>query len=155
MGKGHSDELYTPDYAVEVISKYLSKDSMLFECAVGTGKIVKSLEKRGFRVLSSNDFFNETRNGFDIIISNPPYSKKDDFIKKCYEIGKPFALLLPINAFEGLKRQALYKQYGIQVLLPNKRIDFNGKGSPWFYTAWFCWKLLPKDIMFCDIKKKG
>ena len=39
-----------------------------------------------------------------MIITNPPYSLKDEFIKKCYEWKKPFCLLLPITALEGKVR---------------------------------------------------
>lgn len=148
MGKNHSDELYTPDYAINELVKFLPKDKIILECAVGTGKLKNALINKGFSVIETNDFFNYKDNNFDLIITNPPYSLKDDFITKCYEWNKPFALLLPINAFEGKKRQLLYKKYGIQVLLPNKRIDFNGKKAVWFYTAWFCFKILPKDIVF-------
>ena len=42
---------------------------------------------------------------FDMIITNPPYSLKDEFIKKCYEWNKPFCLLLPITAFERKARK--------------------------------------------------
>ena len=150
MGKGHSDELYTPKYAFDILSQYLPKDKTIFECAEGTGQLKSIMVADGFNVIGSKDFFNDGRKDFDIIVSNPPYSLKDAFIERCYQIGKPFALLMPINAFEGKKRQEYYKKFGIQVLLPDKRIDFNGKGSPWFYTAWFCWKILPKDIMFTD-----
>lgn len=150
MGKGHSDELYTPEYAFNMLLPFLQKDKRLFECAEGTGQLKKIMQDSGYSVISSKDFFNDDVTDFDIIVSNPPYSIKDKFLEKCYTLRKPFALLMPINALEGIKRQELYRKYGIQILLPNKRIDFNGKGSPWFYTAWFCWNLLPKDIMFVN-----
>jgi len=155
MGKNHSDELYTPEYAFEYLAKYIPKDKKVLECSVGTGKLKKHIESKGIKTIGSTDFFNEKRKDYDIIISNPPYSKKDEFLEECYRIGKPFALLLPINAFEGKRRHKLYRKYGIQVLLPNKRIDFNGKKSPWFYTAWFCWRILPRDIMFTDEQEAG
>ena len=83
-------------------------------------------------------------------------SLKLEFLENCYEIGKPFALLRPLTALEGKKRGELYKKYGIQLIIPNKRINFitpSGKGSgSWFATSWFCWKLnLPKDLNFVTI----
>jgi len=95
--------------------------------------------------------------GFDAIITNPPYSCKDKFIEKCYETKKSFALLMPLTALEGKKRQQLYKKYGIQLIIPNKRINFetpSGKGGgSWFLTAWYCSGFnLPKDINFLEIE---
>ena len=152
MGRNHSDELYTPDEAFDILKEFIDKKLIIYECAEGTGKLKKKMEKEGFKVVSRKDFFNEEEFDFNIIVTNPPYSKKDKFIEKCYEIAKPFALLMPITALEGIKRQKLYKKYGIQILFPKRRIDFNGKGRPWFYTAWFCYGLnLPKDLMFVEL----
>lgn len=39
----------------------------------------------------------------DWIISNPPYSNKDEIIERCIEIGKPTILLLPIESLGGLR----------------------------------------------------
>ncbi|MGC8579683.1 MAG: tRNA (adenine-N(6)-)-methyltransferase, partial [bacterium] len=90
---------------------------------------------------------------FDCIITNPPYSLKEEFLERAYSFNKPFAFLMPITALEGKTRQDLYKKYGLQLLIPNKRINFetpSGKGSgSWFASAWFTYKFnLPKDIMF-------
>lgn len=147
MGKNHSDELFTPEIAFDLLKQYISKDKIIFECAVGSGKLKRQIENNGYKVISSDNFFNEFYE-YDILITNPPYSIKDKFIEEAYKRGKPFALLMPITALEGIKRQKLYKENGIQLLFPKKRIDFNGKKSPWFYTAWFCWKLLPKELNF-------
>ena len=105
------------------------------------------------------DFLNidMTLKDCDCIVTNPPYSKKEEFLKRCFEIGKPFALLLPLTALEGRKRGELYRKYGIELIIPNKRFNFetqSGKGSgAWFQTAWFCWKLnLPKELNFVEVK---
>lgn len=147
MGKNHSDELFTPDEAFDLLAPYIPKKSLIFECAVGSGKLLNKIKSEGFNAFGSADFFNEFPD-YDIIITNPPYSIKDNFLEEAYKRGKPFAMLLPITALEGQKRQALYRKFGIEILFPKKRTDFNGKGSPWFYTAWFCWKLLPKELNF-------
>jgi len=147
MGRNHSDELYTPESVVDILLPYIPKDRVIFECAVGSGKLENKLKKEGYRVVSSDDFFNEFPE-YDILITNPPFSLKERFLEEAYNREKPFAMLLPITALEGIKRQELYKKYGIQILFPKRRTDFNGKKSPWFYTAWFCWKLLPKELNF-------
>ena len=155
MGKNHSDELYTPEYAFDILKPFIDKDLIIYECADGTGKLREKMIKEGFKVVSGKDFFKEEDYDFNIIITNPPYSKKTKFLEKCYWLAKPFALLMPITALEGIKRQKLYSKYGIQILFPKKRIDFNGKKRVWFYTAWFCYGLnLPKDLTFLNLEQE-
>lgn len=82
-------------------------------------------------------------------------------MKKCYEYKKPFALLLPITAFEGKTRGKMFRENGIQALIFDGRInfmenmikDYNKKSGNWFNTSWFCYKLLPKDLIFEQLKK--
>jgi len=61
--------------------------------------------------VSGNDFLvDEPAFAYDCIITNPPYSIKDRFLTRCYELKKPFALLMPLTALEGKYRQQLYPQ---------------------------------------------
>jgi hypothetical protein len=153
------DELYTPKYAIEPLLKYLPQNITIWECTdFGSSNISKVLEENGHKVIKTNkesfDFLKDTADfEFDIIITNPPYSLKDKFLKKCYDYGKPFALLLPLTALEGTNRGGYYQEFGIQLLVLDKRIDFTGNKSCWFNTSWFCWKLLQKDLIFENLKK--
>ena len=160
---GRSDEFGTPKEAVNILLPYLKKEWTIWECAWGKGSLAKHLQKEGFEVINlGNDFINDiivnVKDRFDCIVTNPPYSKKEEFLQRCFEIGKPFALLMPLTALEGKKRGELYRKYGISLIIPNKRFNFetpSGKGSgAWFQTAWFCWKLnLPNQLNFIDISK--
>lgn len=160
QSNGRSDEFQTPKEAIYPLLPYLNKRWIIFECAWGQGNLAKHLEEEGFEVhgSKSEDFLEFSDNlYFDCIVTNPPYSIKDKFLAKCYELKRPFALLMPLTALEGKKRGELYAKYGIQLIIPNKRINFitlSGKGSgAWFQVAWFCWKLgLPKDLMFVDLR---
>lgn len=121
---------------------------------MGGGSLAKIMENKGYKVVSSEDFFKDNQE-CDIIITNPPYSLKEEFLKRAYELNKPFAFLMPLTSLEGKKRGELFRKYGIQLIIPNKRINFitpSGKGSgAWFQTAWFCYKLnLPKDLNFVE-----
>ena len=163
---GRSDEFFTPEYALKPLLPFLKKDWTIWECAWGGGTLAKHLKKFGFKVKKIKTNFLEPSNplrdyilgfdDFDIIITNPPYSKKDEFLKRAYELGRPFALLMPLTALEGIKRGALFSKHGIQLIIPNRRINFitpSGKGSgAWFQVAWFCYKLnLPKDLNFVEL----
>src|SRR3990167_10448344 len=150
---GRSDEFQTPKEALDPLLPYLKKGWVIWECAWGKGSLAEGLRGKGFKVtgILNTDFLFCNLTNVDCLITNPPYSKKYEFLKKAYELGKPFAFLLPITALEGKKRGELYRKYGIQLIIPNKRINFitpSGRGSgSWFQVAWFCYKLnLPNDL---------
>lgn len=127
MHNSAKDEVYTPDIAMDILLPYISKEAIIYECAVGTGKLKDYFENKGYSVVSGSDFFNDNINEFDVIITNPPYSLKDKFLEKCYQLEKPFALLLPITALEGKKRQELYSNNGLQILFPKKKFILTAK----------------------------
>lgn len=51
-----------------------------------------------------NFFFYEPKEEYDIIISNPPFSQKDNVLKRLFELDKPYAMLLPVPALQGQAR---------------------------------------------------
>ena len=166
--KGSSNDFQTPAFAIDPLLPYIKKEWMIWECACGKGNLIKAFISKGYKVFgtdiingvdfvnSNNTLFLDNRN-FDCIITNPPYSLKNEFLETAYEIGKPFAFLLPLTTLESKKRQSLFKKYGLEVILFNKRINFEipsgkGKGS-WFATAWFTHKLdIGKELTFSTIK---
>lgn len=159
-----NDELYTPEYAIISLLKYIPKDKIIWECTdYGGSNITKVLKENGYNVISTHisnfDFLKDYPNfNFDIIITNPPYSLKYVFLKKCYEYNKPFALLLPLTALEGINRGNFYSKYGIELLVYDRRINFiynNSKKCNWFNTSWFCWKILPDKLIFYKLDKGG
>lgn len=161
MSKVSADDFQTPTEALNPLILYLKDKRTIWECASGKGNLSSELRKNGFFVigtdiLNGHDFLEWEPDDFDCIVTNPPYSLKEEFIKRCYELGRPFALLLPLTALESEKRQKFWRQ-GLQLIIPNKRFNFetpsgNGSGS-WFASAWFTHGLdLPNDINFVDLK---
>src|SRR3990170_2952 len=160
---GRSDEFQTPEEAIIPLLPYLNKEWTIWECAWGKGSLAKHFKKKGFNVWGNKD--NDFVKGIICppskfcIITNPPYSMKEEFLERCYRWKVPFALLMPLTALEGKRRGELYRKYGIQLIIPDKRFNFetpSGKGTgSWFATAWFTRGLnLPKDLMFVDIEKE-
>ena len=154
-----NDELYTPREAIIPILKYLDKNKTYWECTdFGESNITKILKENGFNVISTSkeelDFLKDKPNfDFDFIITNPPYSLKDQFLEKCYSYNKGFLLLLPITALEGKKRNDLYKKYGLELIILNKRINFmKNKKNVWFNTSWFCNKICKEKLNFEEVK---
>ena len=155
------DDFQTPDYGLRPLLPYIPNDGLIWECASGKGNLVLGLETIGYNVFGTDiiedvnefDFLDYEPNfDFDMILTNPPYSLKTQFMERCYEWDKPFALLLPITHLATFKRQRMMKA-GIQIIFIGGRINFDtpsGKGTgSWFETAWFTHGLdLPYDIMF-------
>lgn len=157
--RARSDDRYgTPAEAVDLITPHLKANWLVWEPACGEGSIVAHLQSKGFRVFGTDkehDFLLGPVLECDCIVTNPPYSLKNHFIRRCYEIAKPFALLMPITALESEERQQYYRKYGLQLIIPNKRIDFTlPDGSrkthgSWFGCAWYTnWLSLPEQINF-------
>jgi hypothetical protein len=145
MQQGHSNDFQTPAWVLKPLIPYIP-DGIVWECACGKGNLVKGLayyiETIGTDLLTGTDFLTcNIPNGVTSIITNPPYTIKDKFLERCYEIGLPFALLMPLTALEGIKRQALYRKHGLELILLPRRIDWitpSGiKGGSWFASAWF------------------
>jgi len=152
------DECYTPSYAVEPLLEYLPKDKVIYEATSNiSSQIVDFLKEQGYKVISSNgrDFLEDELPEFDILVTNPPYSNRDKFLKKCYELNKPFALLLPVATLQGNKRGQWFMDKGLELLVLNQRVNFYDKGSsPHFGVAWFCYNLLPEKLIFKNIIKE-
>ena len=94
MQQEKNDELYTPTEAILPILKYLDHNKIYWECTdFGESNITKVLKENGFKVINTSkkeiDFLKDKANfNFDVIITNPPYSLKNEFLKKCYEYQK-------------------------------------------------------------------
>lgn len=77
-----ADEMYTPFYAVDPIIKYIDKNIKVW-CPFDKewSAYVQLLRSNGNEVICSHieneqDFFTYEPDDYDIIISNPPFSKK-------------------------------------------------------------------------------
>ncbi|MBQ8207075.1 MAG: tRNA (adenine-N(6)-)-methyltransferase [Bacilli bacterium] len=159
-----SDETYTPAYAVRPIIKYLdrgNKPQYTIWCPFDEedSNYVIELKQAGFKVIATHikngqNFFDyEPEEFYDFIVSNPPFSIKDDILKRLNELGKPFAMLLPLPTLQGQKRFEYLKD--CQALIFDKRINFYKnketkeiqKGVA-FASIYICKDILPQDLIF-------
>jgi hypothetical protein len=164
--RGGSDHYQTPEYATELILPYLNPDWTVWECAAGQGMMSQVLARRCDVVTTDIadreapfDFLvMEPDFDFDCIVTNPPFSLKDQFLERCFWYQKPFALLMPLTALEGEGRSRLYRKFGISVIVPNRRVNFitfDGvdKGACWFPVAWFTWGLVDDSLVFQEMER--
>ena len=163
-----SDEVYTPAYAVQPLIKYVKqfKENPTIWCPfdMPTSEYVKIFKQQGFNVIHShidegkNFFYYEPEEEYDVIISNPPFSQKDNILKRLYELDKPYAMLLPIPSLQGQARFPWMKD-GLQYLGFDKRINYYTnqdltevqKGVS-FGSCYLCKKFLPNDLILEELE---
>ena len=158
-----SDEYYTPKEAVLPIIEYIKPNSTVW-CPFDdeNSEYVKCIRAAGHKVIAThidngqNFFYYEPNESYDCIISNPPFSLKDDILKRLNELNKPYAILLPLPTLQGQKRFQYLKN--CEALIFDKRINFwqdkehtkMVKGVA-FATIYVCKNFLPEQLIFKEL----
>lgn len=147
------DACQTPPEALDPLLPYLSQEWTIWECAAGERLLVEALHDSGFQSLTASDiltgenFFEYTPLHWDCIVTNPPYSIKYQWLERCYALGKPFALLLPVETLGAKTAQEFFRKCGVEVIFMDRRINFKMPNKGWegssaqFPTAWFTYGL--------------
>ena len=134
---GNNDECYTPRYAVEALLPYLQKDKIYW----------LPFDK------DDSEFVNVLRKN-DFIISNPPFTNKRKIFERALSFGKPFALIMSNTWLNDSAPKVLFADKDLQLLMFRNRIKFLNNGvvnnKITFSSSYFCWNLLPKQIIISD-----
>ena len=159
--RGKNDEYNTPEIAYNPI-RYLSNflfNKTIWDPFVSEKPTAKDRIKKMFPV-SKEVIHDRTFDlltfklpeRFDIIITNPPFSKKKEIIQQLFILDKPFCCLLP---FDVLSRKymmvELQTRENLHVILPSQRFDFESvyeketdqkkkKSTCPFSSIWLCYK---------------
>lgn len=159
---GPYDDCQTPPYVLEPLLPYINPLHTVWECAVGRGVLAKKLVDESFSVLAADEnFFLTVPPDRDFtIVTNPPYSIKYKWLKRCFSLGRPFALLLPIETIGSRKAQDMFRDKDIRIMFMSPRVDFLMPEMGWegggaqFPTAWFTYGLaLPKELNYAILRK--
>jgi hypothetical protein len=148
---GNYDNCSTPGYAIDPIEAFIPLTDVIWEPAYGEGYLANELKKRGYNVWVSSleagqDFFTYEPKLIDYTsVTNPPFSLKYEWIERCYDLGKPWFLLLPVETIGAGKAQKMFSKHGVNVIWLSKRINFKmpykgWQGTAQFPTAWFWWR---------------
>ena len=172
-----SDEVFTPEYAVKPLLKYIAlyaqkhnfnqnnpltiwcpfdKEFSYYVKTLSTLPYVKIIYTH---IDDGKNFFYYEPDNYDIIISNPPFSQKDDVLKRLYELNKPYAMLLPLPTLQGQKRFPYIKD--CEALIFDKRVQYFkdieqteiSKGAS-FGSIYICKDFLPNDLIFEELNRK-
>ena len=166
----NGDEYYTRQEAVNLILPYIFKNGFRSVwCPFDTedSNYVKTFKMVGLNVVyghieTGQDFFSYDEPQAECIVSNPPFSKRNEILAKLYGWNIPFALILYFNGlFDAELRWSLCKENGVELLIPNGRMRFNHRdkgelNSPNFQSIYVCYKMLGGEkIVFDDYVKFG
>jgi hypothetical protein len=134
----------------------IKRGQSILEPACGTGEMVRAMEARGYDVYYSDikpagpmadtlprDFLKQVSTHCTWIITNPPFSSAEAFIRHAMDMGRPCAFLLKSQFWHAKRRLPLFRRYTPSYILPlTWRPDFlNGSksGSPTMEVAWSVW----------------
>lgn len=154
------DDYMTPKYAWENIQHLIPRDKVIWEAFYGDGKSGEYLKELGFDVIHEPIDFFENNLG-DIIVSNPPFSKSKEIMKRLKELDKPFIIILPFAKICTSYVRENYKDDKLQIIIPRKRIHFlklidgkpveGWKNACAFECFYYCYKMgFDKDIIWLE-----
>jgi len=152
-----SDNYITNKYEWERIKDYIPTDKIIWSPFYCDGKQKEYFKELGYDIIHEDkDFFSYTPE-YDLLIDNPPFSKKNEILNKLNDLDKPFILISPSMMLSYKYFQTNFKDKNIQLIIPYKRMNFkhlnsNKKNySPPFASFYYCYKMnLPKDIIFLE-----
>lgn len=183
---GPNDNCMTPPYAIPFELRYWLSvlqdrysnsylDFRIWESACGHGDLAIALQQSNisfnniyasdikpietFVDLHQLNFFEDIIPDHRIQLTNPPYSLKTKWIIRSYELGTPFALLVPVEILGVGKLQPYLFKYGFEMMLLDSRVDFRMPNinnwldsSSQFPVMWLCHNVLPQQVMVGSIK---
>ena len=127
----------------------------VWDPACGSGAICKVFEKFDIPTLGSDLFdrgygktgldFLKYDSGIKCVITNPPFSLAEQFIKRGHELKLTYmALLLKATYWHAKKRQKLWNMWQPLMIYPLLwRPDFEYKGAPTMDFIWCVWTKHP------------
>ena len=149
--RSKSDFYPTPPEATQALLNFLRlpKGTKVWECASGEDHMVKVMEQNGLEVIGTDiakgvDFLQaEIPDDVHWIITNPPFSLADEFVRKAASHEVPFAMLLKSQYWHAAKRINLFLDVTPAYVLPlTWRPDFlmgSRGGAPLMECIWCVW----------------
>lgn len=158
------DEYYSPQNVVDMITPYILRGGYKkVWCPFDKedSKFVTTFKNLGLDVAyghieTGQDFFDYSEPQGEIVVSNPPFSKRDAIFRRLYDMGVPFALVMNFNGlFDSKRRMRMFSKNRVEILVPCGRMKFihkdnSGKGNPNFQSVYVCSGLLDEKIVFSD-----
>jgi hypothetical protein len=156
---GANDECYTPAYAVRPLFKYIPIGQTVW-CPFdkASSQFVQLLRAAGIDITHSHiedgqDFYTYEPPKWDILISNPPFTNKRAIFQRALSFNKPFCLLMSLTGLNDSAPKQLFQDRDLQLLMFDKRIQYDNQKKITFSSAYYCWNFLPKQIIMETLPK--
>ena len=153
---GCNDECYTPLVGVSPILEYIPKDAIVW-CPFDTidSEFVKQISKTNqvtfSHIKDGQDFYSYEPPVWDVIVSNPPFTNKRKIFERALSFNKPFALLMTNTWLNDSAPKQLFKEKDLQMLMFDKRIQYNNLKKITFSSSYYCYNFLPKQIIIKEL----
>lgn len=171
IDRNSTDFYPTPPDVTYALADYLDlQNRIVWEPACGAGHMSRALSECGAIVHSTDlhdqgfgvddvDFLTAELRDCDWIITNPPFKLAEQFIRRCIEHEKPFAMLLKSQYWHSSRRRPLFESHRPHAVLPlTWRPDFHfgaKGGSPTMEVCWTVWHAQPADhTIYMPIKRR-
>ena len=138
VDRNKTDYYRTPPEVTVALLDFLESERILdntktiWEPACGTGEMVEAMLDKGYMVVCSDlhptdyigyakpmDFLTEqVMTPFDWIITNPPFSCAEKFIRRALELRRPCAFLLKSQFWHARSRLSLFRDHPPSYVLP-------------------------------------
>lgn len=144
----------TPPDVTTALMKWLRHrlppPAVVWEPACGDGAMVRVLQDAGYDVIATDlqeqggcvDFL-QARRTCDMVITNPPFTPSEEFIRHALTITPNVAMLLKSQYWHAARRRHLFQQTKPAFVLPlTWRPDFRNSelgGSPTMEVLWTVW----------------
>lgn len=125
-----TDEWYTDQHTVNKCLEILNApqgSTILCPFDSDESKFVQTLKAQGFQVIYGITDFIDSEQDYecDYIVTNPPFSIKDQVIERVFKYGKRTVLVLPLDTMGGKARRKLFKEYEFpQIYVPEARVSY-------------------------------
>lgn len=162
-GRPEHDFYPTPKPATYALLDWMKKDGCFphsaWECACGDGSMsnviltsgivlyATDLYDRGDELIckSGLDFLSTKECRYEWIITNPPYSQAEEFVRHALSLTPNCAMLMKLQFLSGQKRKKLFEEFPLHaVLVFSNRLSMYRNGietnnSGMIDYAWFVW----------------
>ena len=148
-----SDNYITNKEDWERIKEFIPTNKQIWSPFYCDGKQKEYFAEMGFDIIHEDEDFFDNNKG-EIIIDNPPFSKKKEICIRLKKLDKPFILVCPSALLLYKWFQEMFKDK-LQIIISYNRIKFrhlesiNKNYTPPYASFYFCYKMdLEKDLIF-------